>query len=188
MKSLNFMTLSYRKMCILIYIYLYRILNILLFYCINYYYINILLNLFIYILYIYWHSVSENRGDFSNACIIFQNFVIRSRGGIGIFATHLRVAAPYTMRFLTCHPPCFPRLYSGCSRYLQHAWLAYMRAFEPLTMGKAPLNGRHARCRAGQSLDYLAADFSRCFSPAAVTAIVLFSTRRCNFSGVNRTM
>lgn len=50
------------------------------------------------------------------------------------------------------------------SRYLQHAWFAFMRTgdFETLTMGKASLNGRHARRRTGtQSLDYSATDFFR---------------------------
>lgn len=138
----------------------------------------------------YFEYRRYSRGDFSNAHNFpeVSPFVIRSMRHRNLCNTPPRSctvhnAIPYmpsTVFPASVSPP-------GCSRYLQHAWLAYMRAsdFETLTMGKAPLNGRR---RAGQSLDYSVADFSRCFSPAAVTAIVLFPTRRCNFSGVNRTM
>lgn len=97
---------------------------------------------------------------------------------------------PCTMRFLTCHPPRFPRLYSGCSciRVICNTRGSHAGDFETLTMGKAPLNGRHARRRAGQSLDYSAADFSRCFSLGRGCCHCSLPARQCNFSGVNRTM
>lgn len=66
--------------------------------------------------------------------------------------------------------------------------------FETLTMGKAPPEWpTRSTHRAGQSLDYSAADFSRCFSwfAAAAAAACYCSPpepAQCNSSGVNRTM